>query len=58
VAGGIEVGADALRDVRVDGERVAPAAFPDDAQRVEAPVLMQVLHRERGDFRAAEAHRR
>jgi hypothetical protein len=32
VAGGIEVGADALRDVRVDGERVAPAAFPDDAQ--------------------------
>ena len=56
MAGGIEIGADALRDIRVDGKRVAAAAFPNDAQAIEAAVLVQVFHRKRGDFRAAEAH--
>jgi hypothetical protein len=56
VAGGIQIRPDALRGVRVDGERVASATFPDDAQRVEAPVLMQVFDLERRDFRAAKAH--
>ena len=32
------------------------SAFAHDAQRIEAPVLVQVFHRKRGDFRAAEAH--
>jgi hypothetical protein len=56
LAGGIEIGADALRNIWVDGKRVASAAFSDDAQRVESPVLMQVFHAERCNFRAAEAH--
>jgi hypothetical protein len=32
MAGGIKIGADALRDIRVDGKGVAPAALPDDAR--------------------------
>jgi hypothetical protein len=56
VAGRVEIGADALRDIGVDGKRVAPAAFPHDAQRIESAILMEVLHRERGYFRAAEAN--
>jgi len=32
----VEIGADAVRDIRVDGERVASAAFTDDARGVEA----------------------
>ena len=44
VASGVEIGADTLRGIGVDGESVASAALPDDAERVEAPVLVQVFH--------------
>ena len=45
MAGGFKISADALRDIRVDGKRVASATLPDDAQRVEAAVLMQIFYR-------------
>jgi len=51
-----QVGSDALGDIRVDGESVASAAFSDDAQRVEAAVLVKIFHGECGDFRAAESN--
>lgn len=56
MAGRGEIGADALRDIGVDGERVAPTAFAHDAQRVEVPVLVKIFHRESREIRAAEAH--
>ena len=51
----LEIGADALRGLRIDREGVAPAALADDAQRIEAPVLVQVADIEGGDLRAAES---
>lgn len=53
MAGGFKIGTDALRDIRVDGQGVAPTALPDDAQAIVAAVLMQVPYRKRGDFRTA-----
>ena len=55
VAGGLQIGADALRGLRVDRQRLAPAALADHAQRIEAPVLVQVADIQRGDLRAAES---
>ena len=54
MAGCVEIGADSLGDVGVDGKRVAPAAFAGDAQRVVPAVLVQISDRECGDFGAAE----
>jgi hypothetical protein len=42
VAGGVEIGADALRGLRIDRQGFAPAALADDAQRIEAPVLVKI----------------
>ena len=58
MAGRFEIGADTLRDIGMDGERVAPAAFAHDAQAVEATILMQIFNRESGDFRAPQAYLR
>jgi hypothetical protein len=38
----VEIGADALRGLRVDRQRLAPPALADHAQRIEAAILMQV----------------
>ena len=38
----VEIGAQPRGGLRVDGERVAPPALADDAQRIEAAVLVQV----------------
>ena len=54
VAGGVQVGAQPRRGLRVDRERVAPAALADDAQRIEAAVLVQIPDLERGDLGAAQ----
>lgn len=32
-----------LRDIRVDGKRIAPAAFPHDAQAIDPGVLVQLV---------------
>ena len=42
------------RGLRVDRQRVAPAALAHDAQRIIAAVLVQVADLERGDFGAAQ----
>ena len=55
VAGDLKIGADALRGLRVDRQRLAPAALADHAQRIEAPVLVKVADIECGDLRAAES---
>ena len=55
VPGGLQIGAEPRDGLRVDRQRVAPTALADDAQRVEAPVLVQIPNRERGDLGAAES---
>ena len=55
VAGLFEIGADALRGLRVDRQCLAPAALAVHAQRIEAPVLVEVADIQRGDLRAAES---
>ena len=55
VAGDLEIGADALRGLRVDRERIAPAALAGHAQRIETPVLVKVADIQGGDLRAAES---
>ena len=54
VAGAVQIGADALRRSGIDGERLAPAALAGDAQRIKAPVLVQIADIEGGDLGAAE----
>ena len=54
VAGEIEIGANALGGLRIDGERIAPAALAGNAQRIEVPVFVKVADIESGDLRAAE----
>ena len=50
-----EIGADALRGLRVDRQRFAPTALADHAQRIEAPVLVKIADIQGGDLRAAES---
>ena len=55
VAGALEIGADALGGLRVDGERITPAALAGDAQRIEAPVLVKIADIQGGDLGATES---
>ena len=54
VAGGLQIGAQPCRSLRVDRQRVAPSALAHDAQRVIAAVLVQIADLERGDLGAAQ----
>ena len=49
-----QIGAQPRRGLRVDRQRVAPAALAHDAQRVIAAVLVQIADLERGDLGAAQ----
>ena len=49
----LQLSADARRRLRVDGERIAPAALASEAQRVQTSVLVQVAHGQRRNLRAA-----
>jgi hypothetical protein len=46
----LQVGAKALRCLRMNSQCVTSAAFAGDTQRVVCPVLMQVADRKRRDF--------
>lgn len=58
MAGGFKIRSDALRDIWVDGKGVAPATLLTMRKLSNPGVLMKVLHRKCGDFRAAEADTR
>src|SRR5262249_38960302 len=54
VAGDLEIGADALRGLRVDREGLAPAALALHAQRIETPGLVEIPDIQGGNLRAPE----
>ena len=55
VAGRVDVSAKPRSRLRVDRQGIAPSALARYAQRIEAPVLVQIADLERGDLRAPES---
>jgi hypothetical protein len=50
VPGGVQIGTQPRGGLWVDRQGIAPAALADDAERVKAPVLVQIPNRQAGDL--------